>query len=77
MRVVVDFGGSLAIVEDRRWDSDDKQLAKRLNTEIPTEDIGPEYPNPDLTIAERAIDLLGGTVIFQDDPPEHLPDRIY
>jgi hypothetical protein len=77
MAVIIQVGQSTATVKNREWTSKDKELLRRLVGLLARYTSTGADPWPDWTIANQAVDELGGKVIGQTDPPKTVPGRIY
>lgn len=74
MTATIEFAGFRATVRRRVWTVDPPILTKVLDATM--EEVTGYDPDPDLTAALRAADLLGGRVIHHEPPP-YDPDAIY
>jgi hypothetical protein len=77
MPATIQIGPFRATITDYRWSSDTPELLALLNVLLdPTGPSGSD-PNPDLTAAQNAANLLGGQIVAAEalDPP--VEGRIY
>ena len=67
-----------ARVRDGEWGSDDRDLVDFLSNAVTHGLWGPggDDPNPDLTLARKAVDLLGGEVV-EHEKDAMPPDTVF
>ena len=74
--VKVDFGIAVATVTECQWTSDNTEFAQILMSLSPAFGPSGDDPDRDMTLAQAAIDLLGGT-ISESVEPEYIEGTIY
>lgn len=77
--VKVDFEGIEAAVDAGKWTCEESQAFERLLNTQAQLPVSGYHPDPDLQLAEQAIEFLGGgTIIHHDEPvDEDVPGRVY
>ena len=75
-RAAIDVGGSVAVLENWNWQSDDKALESLLNQLLDTDGPSGADPQPSITEARRVAKELGGTVLATVEGKSE-PGRIY
>lgn len=74
MTATINVHGIIATVSDGVWDCREESIRETLM--LTMEPIAGDDPDPDLTAANRAVELLGGSVT-ENDPPPYVKDRVY
>jgi len=68
--------GYEATITNYRWETENKNIQKMLNSFLPTNGAKGDDPNPDMTAALNIIDIFGGEMI-QAQETEYVEGRIY
>ena len=74
--VEVEIGGLSATIAGYAWIDGDEPLLTTLAQDAQVRPKGDYDPFPALTIANEAIARYGGRIVSQE-PPEHVPGRVY
>jgi hypothetical protein len=77
MSITIKIAGTdtTATIEGHVWTSAQPGLAEALNRLRRSH--SPAEPHPELTEAERMLELFGGEVIHADPAPASVPGRLY
>lgn len=77
MAVVIDIIGTQATVQDYQWSCDDPDLLATLDSLKRPYGPSGDDPNPDQTLADRAVEVLGATIVSADVLEPGEPGRVY
>jgi len=74
--VTIKVDGITASITNEVWKSEDAELLHAVSVFANHLIIG-YTPWPDYTLAEMAVEALGGRIIKATDPPEYVEGRVY
>ena len=76
--VQIDGYSEQATCNDYCWRSENSELETKLTELTIDHEFGPSGadPNPDLTCAQKAVDLLGGRIVSYK-ASQYIPGRVY
>jgi hypothetical protein len=76
MFAAIEHFGTIAVLANGVWSSDEPSFDKLLNSMLPEDGQSGADPQPDITEAHRVAGLLGAKVV-KEEADEHTKGRVY